>query len=93
MSTASGSGAAPEGGWDIESVAAELLRCEDERREREPFTDEWPELDLDTGYAIQDLNLAKRLERGREADRASSSASPAGPSSSGWACTSRLSRG
>jgi 2-oxo-3-hexenedioate decarboxylase len=66
MSTASGSGAAPEGGWDIESVAAELLRCEDERREREPFTDEWPELDLDTGYAIQDLNLAKRLERGEK---------------------------
>jgi 2-oxo-3-hexenedioate decarboxylase len=58
--------AAPEGGWDIESVAAELLRCEDERREREPFTDEWPELDLDTGYAIQDLNLAKRLERGEK---------------------------
>ena len=66
MSTASATGAAPEGGWDIESVAAELLRCEDERREREPFTDEWPELDLDTGYAIQDLNLAKRLERGEK---------------------------
>ena len=66
MPTASATGAAPEGGWDIESVAAELLRCEDERREREPFTDEWPELDLDTGYAIQDLNLAKRLERGEK---------------------------
>ncbi|GAA4394397.1 fumarylacetoacetate hydrolase family protein [Ornithinibacter aureus] len=65
-STASGVGAAPEGGWDVESVAAELLRCEDERREREPFTDEWPGLDLDTGYAIQDLNLAKRLERGEK---------------------------
>lgn len=55
---------APKGGWDIESVAAELLRCEDERIERPPFTDEWPELDLDTGYEIQDLNLRKRLERG-----------------------------
>ena len=59
-------GAAPAGGWDVESVAAELLRCEDERREREPFTDEWPGLDLDTGYEIQDLNLAKRLERGEK---------------------------
>ena len=87
MSTASATGAAPEGGWDIESVAAELLRCEDERREREPFTDEWPELDLDIGYAIQDLNLAAR------SSSASSSASPAGPSSSGWVCTSRSSRG
>ena len=52
--------------WTIESVAAELLACEDERREREPFTDEWPELDLDTGYQIQDLNLTKRLERGEK---------------------------
>lgn len=55
---------APEGGWDVESVAAELLRCEDQRIERAPFTDEWPALDLDTGYAIQDLTLRKRLERG-----------------------------
>lgn len=52
--------------WTIESVAAELLACEDERRDREPFTDEWPELDLDTGYAIQDLNLAARLARGEK---------------------------
>lgn len=63
---ATGTGAMPAGGWDIESVAAELLACEDERREREPFTDEWPELDLDTGYAIQDLNLQKRLDRGEK---------------------------
>jgi 2-oxo-3-hexenedioate decarboxylase len=57
-------GAAPPGGWDVASVAAELLRCEDERIERPPFTDEWPELDLATGYEIQDLNLRTRLERG-----------------------------
>ena len=63
MATAS---ATPKGGWDIESVAAELLRCEDERIDRPPFTDEWPELDLDTGYKIQDLNLRKRLERGEQ---------------------------
>ncbi|HQK33074.1 MAG TPA: 4-oxalocrotonate decarboxylase, partial [Phycicoccus sp.] len=52
--------------WTIESVADELLACEAERREREPFTDEWEDLDLDTGYAIQDLTLAKRLERGEQ---------------------------
>lgn len=57
---------APAGGWTIETVAAELLRCEDERIERPPFTDEWPELDLATGYAIQDLNLRKRLDRGEK---------------------------
>ena len=50
--------------WDVESVATELLRCEDERVDRPPFSDEWPEFDLDTGYAIQDLNLRARLDRG-----------------------------
>ncbi|GAB3062254.1 fumarylacetoacetate hydrolase family protein [Intrasporangium mesophilum] len=59
-------GTMPERGWDIESVAAELLACEDERRDREPFTDEWPGLDLDTGYRIQDRNLEKRLDRGEQ---------------------------
>ena len=55
---------APAAGWDIESVAAELLRCEDAGIERPPFSDEWPELDLDIGYRIQDLSLRMRLERG-----------------------------
>ena len=66
MASETAYGKAPEGGWTIETVAAELLACEDGRRDREPFTDEWPELDLDTGYAIQDLNLRKRLERGEK---------------------------
>lgn len=50
--------------WDVVSVGEELLRCEQERRDRPPFTDEWPELDLDTGYQIQDRNLDERLARG-----------------------------
>ncbi len=50
--------------WDVESVATELLACEDEGRDRPPFTDDWPELDLATGYEIQDLTLKRRLERG-----------------------------
>jgi 2-oxo-3-hexenedioate decarboxylase len=53
--------------WDEESVAAELLACEAERRDREPFTDEWPDLDVDTGYRIQDANMEKRLARGETA--------------------------
>ena len=48
--------------WDIDSVATELLACEAERRERVKFTDEWPELDVATGYAIQDETLRRRLE-------------------------------
>ena len=52
--------------WDVVTVAAELLRCEDERRQRPAFTDEWPELadDLDVAYEIQDRNLQARLDRG-----------------------------
>lgn len=50
--------------WDVESVATELLACEAERRDRVKFTDEWPQLDVATGYEIQDLTLQRRLERG-----------------------------
>ncbi len=52
--------------WDVDSVAAELLACEDERRDRVKFTDEWPELDVATGYEIQDLTLQRRLDRGEK---------------------------
>lgn len=50
--------------WDVSSVAEELLRCEAERRDRDKFTDEWPELDLATGYEIQTETLRRRLARG-----------------------------
>lgn len=66
MTTTTAPSPVPAGGWTVESVAAELLRCEDARIERPPFTDEWPDLDLDTGYAIQDLNLQARLDRGEK---------------------------
>ena len=52
--------------WDAASVATELLACEGERRDREPFTDDWTDLDLDTAYAIQDETLARRLARGEK---------------------------
>jgi 2-oxo-3-hexenedioate decarboxylase len=50
--------------WTEDSVATELLACEAERRDRVKFTDEWPELDLDAGYRIQDETLRRRLARG-----------------------------
>jgi 2-oxo-3-hexenedioate decarboxylase len=50
--------------WDVDSAAAELLRCEEERVDRPPFTDEWAELDVATGYKVQDRTLQARLDRG-----------------------------
>ena len=50
--------------WTEDAVATELLACESERRDRDKFTDEWPELDVDTGYRIQDETLRRRLARG-----------------------------
>lgn len=50
--------------WNVDTVATELLACEAERRDRVKFTDEWPELDVATGYEIQDETLRRRLARG-----------------------------
>lgn len=51
-------------GWTVSRAADELLRAEDERTDRSPITDEWPELDLRTAYAIQDETLSRRIRRG-----------------------------
>ena len=53
-------------GWTVDTVATELLACEAERRDRVKFTDEWPELDVETGYKIQDETLRRRLARGEK---------------------------
>ena len=50
--------------WDRDSVATELLACEAERRDRPRFTDEWTDMTLEDGYAIQDETLRRRLARG-----------------------------
>jgi 2-oxo-3-hexenedioate decarboxylase len=50
--------------WTENSVATELLACEAERRDRVKFTDEWPDLDVATGYRIQAETLRRRLARG-----------------------------
>lgn len=50
--------------WTADAVARNLLECERGRTEREPFTDEWPDLDLATAYAIQDDVLARKVADG-----------------------------
>ncbi|MGW3614702.1 2-keto-4-pentenoate hydratase [Micromonospora sp. NPDC005163] len=52
------------GDWDVQRAASTLLEAEHTRTDRPPITDEWPELDLATAYAIQDETLARRLARG-----------------------------
>ena len=48
----------------VERAAAALLQAEDSRSTRPPITDEWPELDLSTAYAVQDETLRRRMARG-----------------------------
>ncbi|MFF3585454.1 2-keto-4-pentenoate hydratase [Streptomyces mirabilis] len=50
--------------WDLDRAATALLEAEDTRTGRGPITDDWPELDLDTAYALQDETLQRRLNRG-----------------------------
>jgi 2-oxo-3-hexenedioate decarboxylase len=48
----------------IDEAAERLLAAETERRDIDPLTDEWPDLDLATAYAIQDAALERRVDRG-----------------------------
>ncbi|SEE35867.1 2-keto-4-pentenoate hydratase [Streptomyces sp. KS_5] len=50
--------------WDIKHAAQVLLGREDTRTDGSPLTDTWPELDLETAYAVQDETLRLRLDRG-----------------------------
>ncbi|MGW5113169.1 2-keto-4-pentenoate hydratase [Nocardia sp. NPDC004123] len=47
-----------------DSLAAELLRAEAVRTARGPLTAEYPELDIDLAYRVQDEALSQRIERG-----------------------------
>jgi 2-oxo-3-hexenedioate decarboxylase len=51
-------------GWDIDRAATVLLEAEESGTDRGPLTDEWPDLDLATAYAVQDEALRRRLSRG-----------------------------
>jgi 2-oxo-3-hexenedioate decarboxylase len=50
--------------WTIESAAQILLDAEASRTDRTPITDEWPELDLDTAYRVQDELIACKVAAG-----------------------------
>lgn len=50
--------------WTVQRAARTLLAAEDTRTDREPLSDEWPDLDLEIAYAIQDETLKLRLARG-----------------------------
>jgi 2-oxo-3-hexenedioate decarboxylase len=52
--------------WSIERAATELLAAEDGRFDRNPITDEWPELDVATAYGVQDETLRRREARGEK---------------------------
>lgn len=49
--------------WGVRRCAAVLLEAERQVTARGPVTEEWPALDLETAYAVQDEAL--RLRRGR----------------------------
>lgn len=49
---------------DVGRAAEVLLGAEDAVRARGPITEQWPELDVYTAYAIQDEALRQRRERG-----------------------------
>jgi 2-oxo-3-hexenedioate decarboxylase len=50
--------------WTVDRAASVLLAAEAAGTDRPPITDEWPDLDLDTAYAVQDETLRRRLARG-----------------------------
>lgn len=52
------------GTWDVNRAATVLLECEDRRTDRDPVTDEWPQLDIGTAYAVQTETLRRRQARG-----------------------------
>ncbi|WP_396905646.1 2-keto-4-pentenoate hydratase [Mycolicibacterium phlei] len=52
--------------WTVDRAATELLAAEDGRFDRDPITDEWPDLDVATAYAIQDETLRRREARGEK---------------------------
>jgi 2-oxo-3-hexenedioate decarboxylase len=49
---------------DIDSAATELMRCEQQRVDRTPITDEWAGLDQAAAYAVQDEVLRRKLAAG-----------------------------
>jgi 2-oxo-3-hexenedioate decarboxylase len=51
-------------GWDVDRAVRTLLDAERSRVDRAPISDEWPELDGDTAYRIQDELVARKTKSG-----------------------------
>ncbi|MEU6644898.1 fumarylacetoacetate hydrolase family protein [Saccharomonospora sp. NPDC046836] len=51
--------------WTVDRAVTELLDRETTRRTGGRITDEWPELDLATGYEVQDAVLRRKVEAGQ----------------------------
>lgn len=51
--------------WDVDRAAEVLLGAERDRADRSPLSDDWPDLDLATAYAVQDEALRRRVESGQ----------------------------
>lgn len=52
--------------WTIDRAADALLTAEAARTDRHPLTDDWPELDLETGYRVQAEVIAHKIARGEK---------------------------
>jgi 2-oxo-3-hexenedioate decarboxylase len=50
--------------WSVERAADVLLSAEESGELIAPMTHEWPTVDLETAYAVQDETLRRRLARG-----------------------------
>jgi 2-oxo-3-hexenedioate decarboxylase len=51
-------------GKKVVRAATQLIDAEAKVRDREPLTDDWPELDLATAYEIQEETLRRRVQGG-----------------------------
>ncbi|MYS82122.1 2-keto-4-pentenoate hydratase [Embleya scabrispora] len=51
--------------WTEQSIADELYQAEAERRDRRPFTDDWPSLDVETAYRTQARLIQKKTATGQ----------------------------
>ena len=52
--------------WTVERAADVLLAAEESADLIAPLTHEWPAVDLETAYAVQDETLRRRLARGEQ---------------------------
>jgi 2-oxo-3-hexenedioate decarboxylase len=51
--------------WSVDRAATILFDAEVTKKDRGPITAEWPALDLDTAYRVQDEILCRKIEAGQ----------------------------